>query len=509
MSIWRNFLTAILPAPPEPEKKPRRRSFKSAKVDRLNFGMPTVPQPIDYDLQTQLYALTARARSLAQNDDYVRRYLRVAKNNIAGPRGIELRANYMAPGGTPNKMLSDAVEAAWRDWSRKGMCEVSGRFSWVDAQHLVIEHLARDGEALIVMQPKGRYGFQLQFLDPMVLGVRYNQVLNSQREVVMGVEIDRQTRRPLAYYIHVNETNQPDTVFFEGKNYRRIRAEFVLHLYRQEQIFQTRGFSPLASAIMRLNMLNGYEDAALTAARAGAARMGFYEQTGDVPFEGDDEDSAEGLLEDFEAGTMTMLPRGYKVHAFETGWPNVDHADYVKAVLRGVASGIGVSYNTLANDLEGVNFSSMRAGVLEDREEWKNAQRWLADNFCQPVFEVWLDRALTLGLIRNKGQALTEARYDTLRDVTWQGRRWDWVDPQKDIQANTTAIDYRIRSISDVIREQGRDPDEVFAEIKRDEERLAEMGIEVIRNGNHLSDTGAADEGSGRGNEDRSRGSVD
>jgi len=489
---WRDVVDFVWPAP---ESKPvQKREFKAAKVNRLNFGFGTIPKPVDQDLRNDLYALTTRARWLAQNDDYVRRFLKIAKNNIVGPNGIDLRAQY-TEGGTPWKAAIDGVESAWRDWGVKGVCEVSGRLSWVDCQNLAVDHIARDGEICVVMQPMGPYGLQLQFMDPMSLGIKYNEVLNSQREVVMGVEIDRRTRKPLAFYFHVNKDNQPDTFRFDGQQYRRIPAEFVLHLFRQEYVHQTRGFSPLASAITRLKMLNGYEEAALVAARAGAGRMGFYQNSGDQYYEGDTEGEDEAPVDEFEPGSMNVLPRGWDVKEFNTGWPNVDHGDYVKAVLRGIASGIGVSYNTLANDLEGVNFSSMRSGVLEDREEWKSAQAWLATHLCQPVFEVWLDRALALGRIMNKGQPFSMDRYDRFKRVSWQGRRWDWVDPLKDIQANETAIKNNLRSVSDVIREQGRDPDEVFAEIQRERERFEELGIEVIQDdGNRIPDAGTPDQ---------------
>lgn len=472
---------------------PGRREFKGAAADRLNFNFGTVPFPLDYDLKRDLVALTTRARWLSLNDDYVRRYMKVARNNIIGPRGIELRAQYMS-GDTPNQQAIDAVESAWTEWSVTGVCDTTGKLSWVDCQNLFIDHMARDGEALVLIHPRGMYGTQIQFLDPLSLGVHYNDILSDSREVVMGVEIDRRFRRPTAYYIQEQHSNQPNTVFFEGKNYRRIPANLVLHCYRAEQVFQTRGYSPLASAIQRLKMLNGYEEAALVAARAGAAKMGFYSQTGDIPYEGDDEDADGALLEDFEAGVMTKLPPGWDIKSFDTGYPNTDHSDYVKSVLRGIASGIGVSYNTLANDLEGVNFSSIRAGVLEDREEWKGAQAWVARSFCQPIFEQWLDRALYLGRIRNKGNAFRPERFDEFKRVTWQGRRWDWVDPYKDMQANESAIRHRIRSISDVIRERGQDPEEVFREIAQEQERLKSLGIEVnFNDGNSVPNAATED----------------
>jgi capsid protein len=50
-------------------------------------------------------------------------------------------------------------------------------------------------------------------------------------------------------------------------------------------------------------------------------------------------------------------------------------------VLRGAANGAGVSYNALANDLENVNYSSIRAGVQEDQAHWKTLQQFMITRF--------------------------------------------------------------------------------------------------------------------------------
>jgi len=42
-------------------------------------------------------------------------------------------------------------------------------------------------------------------------------------------------------------------------------------------------------------------------------------------------------------------------------------------------------------DLEGVNYSSIRAGVLEDREIFKGLQDWFIRSLVMPVFDEWVD----------------------------------------------------------------------------------------------------------------------
>ncbi len=54
-----------------------------------------------------------------------------------------------------------------------------------------------------------------------------------------------------------------------------LSADEVLHLYIQERPGQTRGVTWFASALQRLHMLDGYENAELVRARASSALMGF------------------------------------------------------------------------------------------------------------------------------------------------------------------------------------------------------------------------------------------
>jgi lambda family phage portal protein len=168
-------------------------------------------------------------------------------------------------------------------------------------------------------------------------------------------------------------------------------------------------------------------------------------------------------------GTYDTLPEGYDFKPFESDYPHTNYGDFVKAALRGVAAGLGVAYHNLANDLEGVNFSSSRAGILEERELWKLLQEWFIEELCAPVYTDWLRHALDYTTTLDP---LPAQKYEKFNAASWQGRRWAWVDPTKDIDAAVSAIDNALKSRGDVIREQGRDPDDVWAELEAENARL-------------------------------------
>jgi lambda family phage portal protein len=168
------------------------------------------------------------------------------------------------------------------------------------------------------------------------------------------------------------------------------------------------------------------------------------------------------------------LPEGYDFKPFESDYPHTNYGDFVKAALRGVAAGLGVAYHNLANDLEGVNFSSSRAGILEERELWKLLQEWFIEELCAPVYTDWLRHALDY---TNTLDPLPANKFDKFNSAVWQGRRWAWVDPTKDIEASVTAITNGLKSRGDVIREQGRDPEDVWIELEAEQARLKNLQL--------------------------------
>ena len=470
-------------------KHPASREWKAAKLNLLRPDWPTWTRPPDSDIRYGLRALRARARHEAQNSDHARGFLRELKSNVIGPDGVGLQSKAKLANGKPAPRLRAALEDSWREWGQAGNCEVTGCLTWCDEQQRFIETVGRDGEALyrVLRGWDNRWRFAIQAIDPEALDVDYSEDLGNGRFVVMGVEIDR-WRRPVAY--HLIEENPIARSYGTHRNRTRTRvpADEIIHCFLPEWVWQTRGVPWMATALKRLTDLTGYEESAVVAARAGAAKMGFYEQDPEAQsLMRDDGTTEPGALADgdeqgqlyqgFDPGSIGVLPPGYKFNGWNPTYPHAEHGNFVKAVLRGVATGLGVSYNSLANDLEGVNYSSLRQGALSERAAWQTIQKWAIGCFHQRVFSEWLATALPVGAVAFNGRPIGMEREQELARVSWQPRRWKWVDPEKEAKAAKLEIEMRTRSISDVIRERGADPDEVWEEIRLERARLNELGI--------------------------------
>jgi len=125
-----------------------------------------------------------------------------------------------------------------------------------------------------------------------------------------------------------------------------------------------------------------------------------------------------------------------------------------------------------------VNFSSIRAGVMEERDEWMVLQNWFIEAVLIPLYEAWLEMSLLSGAITMpNGSALPASKMSKFMAHSWQGRRWAWVDPLKDLKAAKMAMDENLTSPQRIAASQGVDIEDVLDEIKRFKDMLKEKGL--------------------------------
>lgn len=458
---------------------PHLRAWGAAQQSRLTSGWAASPLSINREIRSNLVALRARSREQAQNNDYARKFLSLVQTNVVGHQGITLQAKAADPGGTLDVLANQAIEDGWQRFSRYGVPDVTGAHSGKSLQRQFIRSVAQDGEVFVMLDEDSKFnefGFSVQFMDPDSVDVTLNiDKLNNGNALVMGVELTKYGR-PAAYYVR-DQSPGVNGVTYSGRKYRRIGADKIFHRFLPEWIMGTRGVPWMSTSLLRMAMLEGYEEAELIAARTAASKMGFFVEKEGNPYTADGVDAEGNLITDAEPGTFERLPGGVEFQPWDPQHPNSAYDTFVKAALRGISSGLGVSYNSLGNDLEGVNFSSLRQGALEERATWMMLQDWMIETFMMPLYEKWLKSALQHGALTVTGAALKPERFQKYMNVSWQARRWGWVDPTKEMDAYQVAIDLGIKSRSEIIREQGRDPADVWQEIAKEREEMTALGI--------------------------------
>lgn len=450
----------------------KRSGYEAAKNNDLTFSWDTSNSSIDYIIQANLKPLRARSREQVRNNDYSRRFMGLIKSNVVGPNGFVLQAKTIDASGEQDNKANNAIEASFKEWCKRDNCDHYGRQSFTDLSRLFIAGVAEDGEALAIIQKKSD-SFKLQFIDPDLLDVDHNEILKDGHKIIHGIEYDKDDKRIFYYLL--------DKIDSYDKKYTKISAEYIIHEFLTERASQKRGIPWMSAAMLRLNMLNKFEEAALVNARQGASKMGFYTTPDGDTTIGEEENGS--LVMNAEPGTFEQLPAGVDFKTYDPAYPNGEFETFVKSSLHGIASGLGINYHSLASDLSQVNYSSARIGEMIDREMWKALQKWMIDVFIEPVYMAWLGHALENGKIfinPASPVSYSDERLRKFSHVSWQPRRWQWVDPQKEMKAHEVALSLGLKSRSEIIREMGRDPDEVWLEIQRENEKLEELGINTM-----------------------------
>lgn len=459
----------------------RRSTYHGASTTRLEADWNPINVTGDSALYSDNYTIRARARQQERDNDYARRYYQILDNNVLGHSGLSLSVKARRENGLFDKPANMLIEEAWAEWGELGNCTVSGEESWLDVQSITLRRAGVDGNMLVRILRGSQYthGIALQLLEVDMLDLSLNTVLPNGNYVIFGIEKNPVTMRRVAYHFLTRHPGDFLNSGYTGKDRIRVPAEDVIHYYVKERPTQSIGIPWLCSASVRLNHLGKYEEAELRAARAGAEKGGYFKTDGQL-YNGPTVDAGtdrEATLSDFEPSSFEELPPGMDFVPYDPKHPMDQFPDFIRATLYGICAGGGVSYATLTGDLSQANYSSMRSGKLEEQEAWKRMQSHLIQHFAKPIFSAWLEQAILTGRVN-----LPFAKFSTWNKPVFKGRRWPWVDPQKDITAKIEAINNGLESKTSVLEESGQDIEDVYETIAEENQLAAEYGLSFPAN---------------------------
>jgi lambda family phage portal protein len=476
------------------------RMFSAAQMGRLTFDWAMSILSRDQKLWTDLRKLRSRSRELADNDPTAAKFLSLCEANVVGKHGVRFQPKVKnLRGDGLADALNKQIKDEWRLWCAKGVCTMDGKQSFDELERLLIRTAAMDGEFLVIHKVTNAnpWGYAIQRMDMDQLDhTFFLEQTTRGTEIRMGVEVDK-FMRPVAYHIWNRHPNE-----WSARPLDRVRvpAEDVVHGFRMDSAMQTRGVPWMAPAMFQMNMLRGYMEAEVTAARVGACQMGIV-----MPKDGAGEYTAEtrnadGSIEmEATPGGFLSLGAGQDFKEFKPEHPSTAFSPFVKEVKRGIAASLGVSYNSLAEDLEGVNFSSIRAGLLNERDMWRVRQKWLIESFHKPVFKRWLECAVLSGRIN-----LGVRDIDSVADqCAWHPRGWPWVDPLKDQQASAMGVQNGFTTRSRLLGEQGYDLEDTLEELADEEKLIEKYGLKLGTDAKGVAD---APEDAEEGSTEKSKG---
>lgn len=463
----------------------QRRTYQAARGGRLTAGWSSAATSADAELSTSLATMRGRARALIRDASYAKRARDVVVNNVVG-HGIGLQAQVMTSRDTLAERVNDDIERAWKEWGRATSCHTGGVLSLVDIMRQCMAQVFEAGEIFVRKHPR-KFGdsdvpLALEIIEPERIADDYAVPQVGGANVVrMGVEVDA-FGRPVAYWVrdlHVGDIQRR----IDGKNasLTRVPAAEIIHLRLVDRWPQTRGVPWMHAAMRRLNDMDGYSEAEIVAARSAANVVGFIKSPEAPPAEGGTTSERDTPELAFEPGMIEHLAPGEDFVGFNPSRPNPNMDPFMRMMLREVAAGIGVSYESLSRDYSQSNYSSSRLSLLDDRDTWRVLQQWFIRSFCEPLFREWLMLATFARAVR----AVSVAEYATnpgkFEAASWKPRGWLWVDPTKEVTAYKEAIKAGMTTLTSVIAATGggQDIEDVIRERKRELQMLEDAEIDV------------------------------
>jgi lambda family phage portal protein len=396
-------------------------------------------------------------------------------------------ANAVGTGIKPQSLAEDerfrsSVQTLWREWTEEA--DAAGLTDLYGLQALACRAMLEGGECLVRLRPRRvedglRVPLQIQVLEPEHLPLTLNTDLPSGNAVRAGIEFDRLGRR-VAYHLyrtHPDDGGLAPMSGAGGLDTLRVDGGEILHLFRVLRPGQIRGEPWLSRALVKLNELDQYDDAELVRKKTAAMFAGFItRQSPDDNLLGEGAANAQGIaLAGLEPGTLQILEPGEDVRFSDPADVGGAYSEFLRNQYRAVAAAIGVTYEQLTGDLTGVNYSSIRAGLLEFRRRCEAIQHGvIVHQLCRPIWAEWMRQAVLCGAIAAPGFRVRPRDYLVAK---WIPQGWQWVDPEKEFKAMLLAIRAGLMSRSEAISTFGYDAEDVDREIALDNARADALGL--------------------------------
>lgn len=533
------------------KNKAKRRSSHQAKgysdagasfVRRaLKSFFPNSGSPNE-DINQNNYTLRQRSRMLYMAAPVATAAINTNRTKVVGT-GLTLKStverDVLGITTEAAKEWQRQTEAEYRLWSsKKQNCDALGINNFEGLEQLCLKSWLLSGDVFVLIKryeptPTNPYSLRLHIIEADRIstpaqfrggyaGAALNEGIvpddkpGAGNKIYDGVEVDA-SGKVVAYYIC---NTYPNQITAEKAEWTRVLAygektglPNILHIMDSERPDQYRGVPYLAQVIEPLLQLRRYTESELMAALVQSFFTAWIETNtnpyeipfnevgnGDiesVPGENPSENNISESENEYEMapGTVIHLEEGETVKFGNPNIPTAGFETFVKTLCRLIGAGLELPYDVLIKEFNS-SYSASRGALLEAWEAFKMRRKWFVDDFCQPVYEIWLAEAVARGRIKAPGFF-----DDPLIRLAWSGASWrgpiqGQLDPKKEAEAQLLLINKGIKTHEQVTRELGGgDWSENVEQLAQENEQLnAAGGNQPIQIKNSEDD----DEGDGK-----------
>ena len=221
-----------------------------------------------------------------------------------------------------------------------------------------------------------------------------------------------------------------------------------------------------APVIIPLLQLSRYTESELTAALIDSYFTAYVQTStpdGDIPLnEATPEDEEGGVSRDpneyeMGPGQVNFLQPGENVILADPKRPASGFSAFVDAVCTQIGASLEIPREILLKQFT-ASYSASRGALLEAWKSFRMYRTWFVNDFCNPVYELWLSEAVARGRVDAPGFFT-----DPLLRQAWLGAQWigpsqGQLDPVKEIEAEVLACQHGFSTHEDsALRINGSD----------------------------------------------------
>ena len=344
--------------------------YEAAAATRRTTGWTPATSDINTLVFRSADTLRSRSRDMVRRNPWATNALDAFVGNCIGT-GIKPQSQY------PDAQIKEQIQGLWLRWTDEA--DAAGLTDFYGLQAIACRSVMEAGECFIRLRlrlPKDGLAvpLQLQLLEAEHLPTSETRKLENGNYIRAGIEFNGIGKR-VAYHLyreHPGDTSNP----MATTELVRVPADSVLHLFRPIRPGQLRGQPWLTQVLIKLHELDQYDDAELVRKKTAAMFAGFVTKNSpeDRLLGEQAPDSSGTALAGLEPGTLQVLLPGEDVKFSAPADVGASYETFMRVQLRSIAAGMGITYEQLTGDLTGVNYSSIRAGLLEFRRRCEQFQ---------------------------------------------------------------------------------------------------------------------------------------
>lgn len=456
------------------------------------------------DIDKNLNLLRQRSRSLYMSSPLAVSAIKTNRTNIVGS-GLKLKSridfNFLNLTHEEADEWEKKTEKEFMLWAESKFCDSLGLNDFYELQQISLMSWLLNGESIglirhLEITPFMPYGLKIHLIEPDRISnpEQYGDYIDSNKKssngnkILNGIEINKYGQ-VIAYHIcnsYLNDFNSKKTwnrVEVFGKN---TGLPNLLHVMDAERPEQYRGVPYLAPAIESLKQLTRYTEAELMAAVINAFFTVFIksENTSDTDedFQGvvSEDSKVKNNNNDYQLGPglINILNKGEDIEIADAKRPNVNFDGFVSAMTKYIGAALEIPYELLTKSFM-ASYSASRAALLEAWKAFKMRRNWFANDFCQPIYEIWLSEAVAIGRIKAPGYFSDPIIRKAYSRAEWNGPAPGQIDPVKEVTAAKMRVENGFSTREKETTEiNGGDFDRNIEQLKLENEKMKEIQVD-------------------------------